>query len=628
MYRILAHCATAALGLCMASSVAAAERPPLEELGRSVKLTILVDKVMQPEADWVTEEWMVRATAEAGFNVFSPRRGHELLDEVRQVNEWCDAYGIYHMPWMRGTLAAPTGAEAEGKRLVWADGGEQPLWSPNSDEFWEWTARYIVEYARLSAEDETLMGVFLDYENYAPGPRQGNCYSLSYDDIILSSLATATGIDLPDLAPDERKPWLEEQGLHDRFAEFQIAHWRERCRALREAVDEHNPAFMFCIYPAPGTPFMVEACYPEWATEAAPLILADASVYGRPSRFLPQAEALEANRRKLTERMGVPTEAGINFIYAGGIDPVVTGADPEFSGKNAVTISEATDGYWIFYEGPVYTEQSHRDYWKWFTWANRAIAESRFEAQHEARETPEDWSLDVFTAAGEQPALVPPEVTGESVEFPLVRLRNDNMLVLACRGGQPVRVTLRNHPVARYESLLIWDLRDGRLEKIATGTIPHDESGIVEFTPEADGVYLLGASAGSCAYSVVDANVPVGFYAAAGLKLIYGAGLLHFTVPEGVDEFVLRAAGWGGETVRINVLDPDGDLVATGQTTAADTDLDLTVPVGDRQPGTWSLEATRADGGVLEDCTIALDAKLPPVLSLASEHVFGVVPGG
>ena len=30
-----------------------------DDLGRSVKLTILVDKVMQPQAGWVTEEWMV-----------------------------------------------------------------------------------------------------------------------------------------------------------------------------------------------------------------------------------------------------------------------------------------------------------------------------------------------------------------------------------------------------------------------------------------------------------------------------------------------------------------------------------------------------------------------------------------
>ena len=92
------------------------------ELGKSEKLCILVDKVMQPEAKWVTEEWMVKAAADAGFNVFSPRIGHERLDEVRRVAAWCGQYGIFHLPWMRGSLTAPDGPEADGKRVVWEDG--------------------------------------------------------------------------------------------------------------------------------------------------------------------------------------------------------------------------------------------------------------------------------------------------------------------------------------------------------------------------------------------------------------------------------------------------------------------------------------------------------------------------
>lgn len=38
----------------------------------------------------------------------------------------------------------------------------------------------------MSAADEHLLGVFLDYENYATGERGGNlCDSLSYDRDIL-----------------------------------------------------------------------------------------------------------------------------------------------------------------------------------------------------------------------------------------------------------------------------------------------------------------------------------------------------------------------------------------------------------------------------------------------------------
>jgi len=607
-----------------AAAVFPAPAPPRDELGRGVKLRILVDKVMQPEEGWVTKEWMVKEAAEAGFNVFSPRVGHENLDEVRQVAQWCAKYGVYHMPWMRGTLTAPAGPEADGKRLVWANGGEQPLWSPNSDEFWEWTHRYIVEYAKISVEMPNLMGVFLDYENYAKG-KQGNCYSLSYDKVILEKFARSKGIQLPDLRPAQRKPWLDEQGLHDEFAAFQIHHWRERCRALRQAVDQYNPKFQFCIYPAPGTPFMVEACYPEWSTETAPIILADPWVYGRPSRFLPQAEALRVNREKLLKNMEVPKSAGIPFIYAGGIDPIVAGADPEFCGKNAVMICDVTDGYWIFYEGPKY-KVDHPKYFKWFAWANRHIARKEFQAWQEPRETPEDFSLALFQEGGVRPSVRAPEVTGKKLEYSTVQMRGDNMILLACRAGLPVEIVLRNHPVGNYRSMLVWELRSPQLEKIAKGMIPHDQKGTVRFTPAVDGIYLLGASAGSCAYSVISSNVPVGLYAGSPLSLIRGAKRLYFKVPANVDQFTLNIRGAGGETVRVNVFAPDEKQVATGQTTLADMAAKIEVSTRDQAGKVWSLAITKADEGTLEDNSIRLDAKLPPVLSLSPDQVFDLAP--
>jgi len=610
--------------ISVAALCPAAEKIKRGDLGRGVKLTILVDKVMQPTAGWVTEEWMVKAAAEAGFNVFSPRAGHDRLDEVGRVTAWCTKYGIYHMPWMRGSLRAPKGPAADGKRLVWASGNEQPLWSPNSDEFWQWTTRYVLEYAKMSAENNHLMGVFLDYENYAPG-KEGNLYSLSYDDLILAKFAESKKIKIPKLDPAKRKGWLEEQGLHEAFAEFQVAHWRQRCRTLREAVDRLDPTFQFCIYPAPGTPFMVQATYPEWATKKAPLILADASVYGRPSRFLPEQEALEANRQKLLKRMEVPKEAGIPFIYAGGIDPCVRGADPEFSGKNAVTISEATDGYWIFYEGPTYTKQDHAEYWKWFTWANRAIVRGDFKARHTPRETPEDWSLAVFDDSAKRPELLAPKGTGKTTKYPPVKLRGENLLLLACKAGQPVELTLQNRPVGRYRSLLKWDVRGPDLAKIASQMIPHAETGTIRFTPKADGVYLVGASAGSCAYSVTGSNVPVGLFAGKGLHLIHGAKRLYFKVPGGVKQCQINIEGSGGETVRANVFDPDGNQAATGQTGPKEGNTrTIRVPAGKQAGAVWSLEITRADQGALEDNTIKLGPKLPPTLSLTPEQVFDV----
>ncbi len=603
----------------MLSAIGCAAQVTRDQLGRGVKLMIDVDKVMQPEAGWTTEEWMVRETAEAGFNVFSPRRGYDDLNAVRQVTQWCEKYGIYHLVWMRGTLGVPEGANAEGRMLVWRNGAEQPLWSPNADEFWDWTAHYITQYALISAENQHLIGVFLDYENYAEGPRMsGTVYDLSYDQMSLDMFAEAEGVEIPELAPAERYQWLVDNDLHDAFEAWQINHWRERARGLRTAIDAIDPNFQFCMYPAPGSRFMLEGVFPEWTTEQAPLIFADAVTYGRVTSFLPEQSALAEGRRLLEQRRASVAEMGLPFIYTGGIDPVVKGADPEYCGKNAIMISEVTDGYWIFYEGPEYAT-THQDYFKWFAWANEAIAEGNFELQHTPRETPDP---SAFAAIGSGEAgVVGPPVTGETVEFPPVNLRRRNLLLVNAEAGRPIEIGVRSNRVGASETEVTWEVHDLTWAELGTGTVPFGEPGTISFTPDEDGVYAFVVSAGSCSYTLLSANVPVGILAAQA-GIMGGPARFYFSVPVGMASFTVNARSFGAETVRLNVYDPDGEPVATGQTTPTEERVTLEVEPGEGAGGTWSVEIARADEGVLEDVNLSLGAGLPPTFSLVPEHVF------
>ncbi|MHB8996316.1 MAG: hypothetical protein ACYC63_13815 [Armatimonadota bacterium] len=603
------------LGL-IAASAYAASLPPRDELGRSIKMTVLVDKVMQPEAKWTTEEWMLKETAEAGFNVYSPRHGFDDFAAVHRVSEWCEKYGLYHMPWMRGTLGAPAGAEADGKRLVWANGAEQALWSPNSDEFWAWTTKYIVEYARQSATDKALMGVFLDYENYAPG-KQGNLYELSYDNLIMGQFAKAKGIEIPALEPAQRKAWLEEQKLSEEFEKFQVNHWRERCRALREAVDKLSPAFQFCIYPAPGTKFMLEAATPEWSTKAAPIILADPWTYGRSGKYMSHNAGLKQNRRIMEAGLKIAKTTGVPFIYIGGIDPVVTGADAEFSGKNALSLAEMTDGYWIFYEGPTY-KTTHPEYFKWFTWANKAIAAKQFSKWQEPRETEDPSGLPRFQFAG---AMALEGSFGTAVKYPALKLRGGNMLLVAGRKGTPVNVVVQYFQVGKVKSEIEYRITSSEFQTLAEGTLPPDKAGKISFNPPADGIYAVAVSAGGSAYSIVSADAPLAIYAKDGMSVIYGADRLYFHVPAGLDKFALRAKTMGAETIKLTVYDPQGKEIAAGETTPTKGEVEVTAAVGDQGGKTWSVSLSKAAEGVLEDASLRLDPKLPPTVSLTAEQV-------
>ena len=365
---------------CM--SAAGAEDGPAR---RGRKLRVMVDKVMHHAVD---DEGVVRETAEAGFNVICPRSGGQDLARVRRIADLAAKYGIGHMVWMRGTLAARD--KAERVRFVWPNGHVAKLYSPNSDEFWQWTNKFITTYARISAAQPALIGVFLDYEMY-DRPKFGNAYPLSYDQQILERFAKAQGVEIPALAPKDRKPWLQKQGHHKQFEAFQVAGWRRRCRELRQAVDKHNPRFLFCVYPIPGTKFVAEAAYGPWATPQAPLIMGHAGTYGQRIRFEDYDHALQSRRDGLKQKMIRTRALGIPFRFLSGLDPVGHRGDPEHFGRSAAMISEVTDGYWVFYEGPKY-EADHKDYFRWFTRGNQAVEGRNWAFWRKERETPISYS--------------------------------------------------------------------------------------------------------------------------------------------------------------------------------------------------------------------------------------------
>ncbi|MFP4250496.1 MAG: hypothetical protein ACLFU7_12605 [Armatimonadota bacterium] len=611
MLRATATC----LGVLLAAS--AWGQPAASELGETVKLRVLVDKVMHRADEGTSAEWIVEETAAAGFNVYSPRLGYDDFAMVRDVTDWCAASDIYHMVWMRGTLLAPEGEASEGRRAVWANGHEERLWSPNSDEFWEWTGEHITEYARISAEKPNLLGVILDYESYAPGKGASFVYPYSYDDLILGMFAEAQGIELPELGLDERASWLEEQGLREAFEQFQLAHWRERCRALREAVDAHNPDFRFVIYPGPGQPFTGEAAAVEWATERAPVIFATHETYGRITKFAPQQATVAFNGTLLAGLIDEARALGVPFDYLGGIDPVVSGADPEFSGRNATVLSEVGDGYWVFYEGPTY-EDDHPAYFEWFARANEAIESRNWQFAHEPRETPDQWGPDLTTVGAQVAA---PEWTGERVEFPEAHLRGDGLLLVNARAGESVSIELLHRPLGKARSELFYAVRDPDGDQIAGEGLGKARSAEVRFTPRTDGLHLVGVSAGQWggAWRVAASNAPVGIYWQERQAVIFGAERLFFHVPDELDTVELRLRGAGAEMVRGNLRGPDGDLRDSAQTSPGEIEVAL---FADAVPGVWSIEMTEADTGPLEDATLLRGEGLPPVLSFAPEHVF------
>jgi hypothetical protein len=354
------------------------------------KFRIMVDKVyIRPEA--LTDEEDYRRHAEMGFNVLCPRWLDKDMGVFEEAAELAARNGMYTMLWLRGSLGTGWGSP----QFVHADGVEYDMLSPNSDDLWRVMGERIVAAARLS-QRLPMIGVFLDYEKYArqPGGFVGHCYPLSYDAKIFDEFTQARELTPPDLEPAERADWLEKQGLHDDFREFQIDSWRARMRSIRDQVDAINPEFQFVIYPSSFTLFVNEVVWTELATERAPLIAAEHYTYGRGTPLkdiwpdywrVSDDEGVALDVAYIRKMQRKYQDRGPHLVL-GGIDPVVPGGeDPQFVARDVAAMSEVGGGYWVFYEGLDADSRHAQRFEQWWKIANEAIETGTFEVLRSVR---------------------------------------------------------------------------------------------------------------------------------------------------------------------------------------------------------------------------------------------------
>jgi len=574
-------------------------------LGRDDKLRVLVDKVLSASNGWVMTRQFVAEIADAGFNVVVPRVGCEDMARVKRVADMARDRGIFYMAWMRGTLTATSGT-----KLVWANGADQDLYSPNADELWDWMTGLILGHARLSVENPAIVGSFLDFENYAKRS-QGNCYALSYDDKILREFAAAQGIEMPALEPEQRHPWLEEKDLLDDFRDFQIASWRERCRSLRDQIDAVNPQFQLIVYPR-GPLFLEEAIYPEWATERAPLIFADHITYHRPGNA-PHSKALAINKQRLEQGIAHGRSKNVPLIYTSGIDPIYEDADPEFCGRNAAMIGDVCDGYWIFYEGPKY-DQDHPDYFHWFARANRAIAAGDSAFWQAPRETPDpvmaaqEKLLDQYCGAKVRAYSDDPMPEGaQDAAFTVRTNTTGAVFAVLLEAGEPLRGRLEVRPLGHYTAGCEFTVLAPDRSKLAEGHAEIGQPAPLDVPAKEGGVYAVIVNAFPNPARLFIENQHFCLVPAEKTGLLGAQPRAHFLSTSGAREILLKLTTPSpAETAMMTVFDSEGREVARGDTVKS-KDFQARTPVAPEQAGKpWSLQLERAPEGGLEDMALTL----------------------
>ncbi|MHB8993845.1 MAG: hypothetical protein ACYC63_01180 [Armatimonadota bacterium] len=574
-----------------------------DKLGsREEPYRILVDKVLSLSNQWVMTPEHVAEIKAAGFNVVVPRIGADDNVRVERVARMAQAQNMFYMPWIRGTIIEKGDPKL---RFTDARGRHGELGSPNADALWDYWRDRILFYARLSREVPSVMGVFLDFENYDPGSIGGGmCYTLSYDEPVLQRFAAAQGIALPDPLPTDRAAWLGEQKLTELFRDYQVTQWRTRARELREAVDALNPRFQFVVYPASHSLFIQEAVWREWHTRQAPLIMAEVDTYWR--REFELGAALENVRKIVVNRRAELDKVDPTIRYMAGLDPVVEGANPEFEGKSAVLGAEFTHGYWVFYEGPEYAT-THKDYFAWFRRANDLIARQDYALWRQPAETPnpmaDQISKDARRVAGAK--LVPlstEEVPEAALKQVFTHRPGATYQVLLEKGerlqGELIALRHAHHATSNVAVIVSPAGKTLAIVQAAAG-----QTAPLDLVAPEEGVYGISVT---CSGAKGQLRVTNRYFCLAGprLTLAEKQPLAYLAPRAGAAEIAFKVAGQGqGEHLDVTLKAPDGTVAFTGNTRDGwvGMTLDLRAATGG-QRAAWSLELAN----VVEDISLDL----------------------
>ena len=200
-------------------------------------------------------------------------------------------------------------------------------------------------------------------------------------------------------------------------------------------------------------------------------------------------------------------------------------------------------------------------------------------------------------------------------------LRGGHSIVAALDAGESFRAHIETRPVGANDQPISWVLVAPDDSVLARGDIPVGESADIDVPVASAGTYPLVVQTNGNNARVTPLNDHAAL-AAPRAGFIYQTSSVWFMVPEGIEQFTLTFhAQWPGETVRLRVLDPEGNEAGVEETRqTGDMELPITVPEG-LDGRAWSVVFEPTEEGVMEDYAVRMDPALPAFWALAPDRL-------
>ncbi|QQE10223.1 hypothetical protein JD969_11975 [Planctomycetota bacterium] len=528
------------------------------------KYLVIFDKVLRPIKSSFIKEDVIKKTAEAKFNVYGLRIHHSIIGRTRnnlikQTADYCQKYNISCMPIERGSFKVTVNEKNDGKCVTWKDGTTSPVLSPNLPEFWDKLESAIKPIAEASKTHSSIIGAFVDFENYYTDRRRlGDYYSVSYDPYSVNAFLVHIKQPQQKLNYNQTYPWIVENKLQQQFVDWQKKLWISKSKELRNNIDKINPNFRFFVYPGETT-FFVDAIYSNWGTEKAPIILAHAGSTYRKTPFTPWHDTVNYCKKRIKFAKEKASKQHLKGQMLSAIYSSNKNLSEEGLGRIAQVIANQTDGYWFFYQDVEGSPYVHDKIMNAFTQANQAILSRNQPSVHTPLQQPDRWIIDIFTKykkinAGNVPLKY---IDNKPRDYSDINLIRANMLAVKAKKKDLIRLTINIDQSDETSSRADYQIIQNRTHKVIQTNSVNVPTHKIEFIAPEDGLYWIGLNTYFKRYRVMQANAPLALLAKGMSSTFFGDNSLYtFPLHERNEPFELEVMYQN--QFKLNRLNVDG----------------------------------------------------------------------
>ncbi|WP_432798744.1 hypothetical protein [Poriferisphaera sp. WC338] len=499
------------------------------------KHLVLFDKILHPFTNSFITERAIRSAAEAKFNTYclvthESIKGDTRLQLIKQTALFCEKYNLSCLPAERLSFRANTLDRRNGKWITWKNGTAEPILSPNTNDFWEHLERKILPIVSLSTTNKSIIGVFVDFENYFfKNKKPGNYYPVSYDPYSLRAFQKEKQLPIEEIPYGKTSSWLIENDFDNAFISWQKRLWVQKSVVFRKKIDRINPKFRFFIYPG-RTPFLTEAVYNNWGTEQAPIVLAYAGVQSRKTKYMTWPESIEYSIKNLREAEDKARLHNMCGQFISGLYTSNQSWSEEGLSRIAQVIANQTDGYWFFYQRFKNSPYQHKTLWNAFTKANQEIHAGNTAYRDAPFKNLDRWAADTLNQFRNFKAQDAPikELDNRYRDYSNTTLINANIFAIKAKKNDVVRITISGKHKGSSPYYLDYQIINH------TNTIPlesktvNTQSHNILFTVPEDGLYWLCLNSYYKQYTISESNTPLALLAIGESSAFHGPISLYY----------------------------------------------------------------------------------------------------